>query len=173
MSQVFVFTQTGPGQGSWSQYRFPFAIHGFAQLGNKLYIRHQIDGVDRISEVVENVLYDRWMDGEETVTTYFDGDVQWPFLDYGNTGVTKMMEGFDLVASMPANVTFRYDQSDLAVETPDYTVSPGDTIPGTIVPMPFAAPSFGPRVRFAGSADQTQWKFTALDVVFHDFGAPR
>ena len=79
------------------------------------------------------------------------------------------MIGFDLVATGTVKVTFGYDQTDLTKVTDDFTLSAGDTLPGTIVPMPITAPSFQLRLEFA--ADQNvAWEWTGAILYVEDIG---
>lgn len=133
---VYVCTLNA-GKPKWSRYVFPWAIDAFAQLGNDLYTRHG----DTISRVDEGAVDD---DG-----TTFTGTVQWPWLDMGQAGATKMMEGFDIVASGDMSVSVGYDQLNANAFTAPYACGP-DTLTGSVIPLPLMAPTFSPKLTFAG-----------------------
>lgn len=151
-STTYVFT-IRPGKGGcWSRYIFPFVIDNFAQLGNDLYVRHG----DSVSIVDEDSVSDYTEDGALT----FEGLVQWPWLDFGQPGVTKMLRGFDVVGSGVPSVSVGYDQRNVAAYTTPYRI-PADTVPGGIIPMPVSAPSVSMKVEFEGG---TKWNLQAVMV---------
>ena len=153
---VFVYALNG-GKGKWSRYLFPFSVDAFAQLGNDLYIRHG----DTVS-VVDDTLATDDVDG---VPTNFPGVVWWPWLDLGNAGATKMMEGFDVVSSGQAPaVSVGFDQRNLAAFTEPYQLD-GDTLPGGIIPLPVAAPTFSLRLDFAGGEP---WSVQSVQLYVDD-----
>lgn len=155
MAEVFVYTMN-TGGGAWSRYSLPFAVDAFAQLGNDLYIRHG----DTVSRVVETVPTDETADGPQG----FPGRAQWNWLDMGQPGVTKMLEGFDVVSEGVPSVSVGYDQRDPSAFTDPYPVS-ADTLPGGIIPLPVSGPSFSLRVDF--EPGQT-WELTAATLYMHD-----
>lgn len=156
---VYVYTMRGTGkQGAWSRYLFPFSVDAFAQLGNDLYIRHG----DEISKVSEYAVGDDV--GGSTIL--FGGTVQWPWLDFGTPGVTKMMEGFDIVSQGVPSISIGYDQRNLAAFTDPYTVD-ADTLPGGVIPFPLSAPTFSLRVDFAPGQ---KWALTQASLSFYDLG---
>ncbi|HFK2007190.1 TPA: hypothetical protein ACGW8W_000060 [Stenotrophomonas maltophilia] len=157
-STVFVYTMRSGKQGAWSRYLFPFAVEAFAQLGNDLYIRHG----DEISAVSDFALGDDV--GGQTIP--FGGTVWWPWLDFGTPGVTKMMEGFDIVSQGTPSVSIGYDQRNTAAFTEPYTVDP-DTLPGGVIPFPLSAPTFSLRVDFAPGK---KWALTQASLSFFDMG---
>ena len=144
------------GRGKWSRYGFPFSVDAFAQLGDDLYIRSG----DRVLRVVEGLATDD-VDG---VATGFPGIVQWPWLDMGAPGATKMLEGFDLVASGSPSVSVGYDQRIAGAFTTPYAVDP-DTLPGGVIPLPVMGPSFALRVDFAPGSN---WSLQAANLYVDD-----
>ena len=154
MSTVWVFTMSG-GKGKWSYYAFPFAIEAFAQLGNTLYMRHG----NTVSRVVEGIATDE-VDG---VQVPFGGRAQWPWVDAGQTGATKMMKGFDLVATGLPAVSVGYDERNPNAFTAPYAIDP-DTLPGGLIPLPVMGPSFSLRIDFEPG---TRWslKSAALQLI--------
>ena len=42
----------------------------------------------------------------------FEGSIQWPWLEFGQPGVTKMLYGFDIVGEGAVSVSFGIDQSN-------------------------------------------------------------
>lgn len=154
-STAFVLSLNG-GRGKWSRYSFPFAIEAFAQLGNDLYIRYG-DRVVRVSE-------DAVTDDVDGVATNFSGLVQWPWLDFGQPGVTKRMIGFDLVAEGLPSVSIGYDQRDTAVFTAPYQV-PADNLYDGIIPFEISAPTLAVKLTFAGGQ---RWSVNEVNVYLND-----
>lgn len=154
-AKALVYTMNA-GRGKWSQYAFPFSVDAFAQLGDDLYIRSG----DRVLRVVEGLATDD-VDG---VATGFPGIVQWPWLDMGAPGATKMLEGFDLVASGSPSVSVGYDQRTTGAFTTPYAVDP-DTLPGGVIPLPVMGPSFALRVDFAPGSN---WGLQAANLYVDD-----
>lgn len=157
-SEVFVYSMTQVGAvGAWSRYVFPFLIEDWAIRADSLYLRSG----DRIHRVEDASVGDEVAPGD---IRQFPGVVQWPYLDFGQPGVTKMVVGFDVVGHGDVAVQFGYDQSNPAAFTDPYTV-PADTVPGSIIPMPLAAPSFSVRLTFDGSV---LWQFQAFNLYLQD-----
>lgn len=159
-STTFVYTMNRTGQvGAWSRYVFPFSVDAFAQLGDDLYIRHG----DEVSRVVEGALADE-VGGVEIP---FDGVVQWHWLDAGQPGVTKMLEGFDVVGSGSPSIQIGYDQRNVAALTDAYAIE-ADTMAGGMIPFPISAPSMSVKLTFAGG---TEWSVQSVNLYLHDFRA--
>lgn len=152
---VYVYTRNG-NKGKWSRYVFPFPVDAFAQLGNDCYIRHG----DIVSKLDETAVADE-VNG---AAVNFEGIVQWGWLDCGPPGATKMLESFDIVASGNPSVSIGYDQTDPTRFTTPYAVGP-DTVPGTPIPLPMAAPSFSPKVTFPGGQ---QWTLQSMTLYLTD-----
>lgn len=95
----------------------------------------------------------------------FDGTVWWPYLDFNTLGVEKMFVGLDLVATAPGGVavSIGYDQRVRASRTADYEMEP-DTLPGQMVPIPCAGPSFDLRLTFHGGEGKWEWNAAVLYV---------
>lgn len=158
-TQVFVYTMNQAGKpGAWSRYVFPFSVDYFAQLGNALYIRN--------GDVVSIVSEDAVTDDVEGLPIAFTGTVQSPWLDCGQPGVTKMLEGFDIVSSGLPSVSVGYDQRNVAAYTDPYAVDP-DTLPGGVIPLPVMGPSFSLKIDYAGGE---KWRLQSLLLSFHDMG---
>jgi hypothetical protein len=157
-TDVFVYSMTRIGQvGAWSRYVFPFAVEDWAVKGDDLYLRSG-DSVRR---------YDDALVGDELasgVIQPFQGMVQWPWLDFGQPAVTKMLYGFDIVGTGEVSVQFGYDQTNGGTFTDPYLV-PADTVPGPVIPMPLAAPSLAVRLTYDGSV---QWQFNAFNLYLQD-----
>jgi hypothetical protein len=151
---VFVFTLNG-GKGKWSRYTFPFAIEAFAQLGQDLYIRHG-DAVSKVSEDAES-------DEVDGVAVDIAGSVQWPYLDNGQPGADKTVEGLDIVATGSPKVAIGFDQTNLLSFTTPYEV-PADTLPGGYIPMPVTAPTLSVRLTF----DSAAWSINAVQLYLKD-----
>lgn len=154
-STAFIYTVNG-GKGKWSRYVFPFSVDAFAQLGDDLYIRHG----DTISVVDETLAVDQ-VDGAGIP---FDGLVQWGWLDCGQPGVTKELEGFDVVGSGTPSVSIGYDQRNVSAFTEPYAID-ADTVPGDIIPLPVVAPSLSVKLAFAGGS---AWSLQSVTLYLRD-----
>lgn len=99
--------------------------------------------------------------------TPIQGVIQWPHLDFGSLGLTKQMQGLDVVANAPegVNISIGYDQRDLNARTPDYLID-GDTLPGYMIGMPVAAPSFDLKLTFEPGQ---KWTWYASNLYIQDF----
>jgi len=155
---AFVYTMTRVGQvGAWSRYVFPFAVDDWAIRGDDLYLRSG----DYIHRMDDEVVGDEVTPGN---VVPFEGVIQWPWLDFGQPGVTKSLYGFDMVGIGDVAVEFGYDQSNGGAFTDAYTV-PADTVPGMVIPMPISAPSFSVRLRYSGTE---QWQWNAFSLYLQD-----
>ncbi len=96
----------------------------------------------------------------------FESIVHWPYLDFGNLGVEKQFVGFDLVATAPEGVSISvgYDQNNIDSRTDAFDMD-GDTLPGRLIPIPVAGPSFDLKLVFA--AEQL-WELDAAVVYVQD-----
>lgn len=150
---VFIYTMNrGVQGGAWGRYVFPFTIEHFTHLENTLYLRH----LDDISFVIEGALDD---DGVN-----FDGVIQWPWLDFGQPGVNKMLIGFDIVGKGTSSIELGYDQNGLGSFTTIYPI-PVDTYPGQIIPLPLNAPSISVKLTYDGGF---AWQWNALNLYLQD-----
>lgn len=156
-SQVFVYSINVPNApGKWSYYNFPLAITDFTQQDETLYIR----GGDDVLMVDDTVLYDyvgrpSGSGGQVDVV----GVVQTPWIDLGSPGVEKMLVGFDSVNLGTPSVQVGYDEYNLSAMTVGFTI-PADTIPGMIIPLPIASPSFSLKLTFPAGAP---WKMMSAN----------
>ena len=155
MTTVFVQSLNGRA-GRWSKYILPYVVEAFAQLGDDLYIRSG----DKILRVEKGLLTDH-VDGDEVP---FTGLVQWPWLDNGNPGATKMLEAVDLVASGAPSISIGYNQLNTAAFTAPYTINP-DTLTGGTIPIPVMGPSFSLRINFAAG---TAWSLKSAELYLDD-----
>lgn len=157
-TQIFVYSMTRMGQvGAWSRYELPFVVDDWAIAGDSLYLRsgdfiHFVDDTEVGDEVAPGQV-------EE-----FEGVIQWPWLEFGQPGVTKMLYGFDIIGEGAVSVSFGIDQSNGGLFTPGYTV-PSDTVPGMVIPMPLAAPSLSVKLTYDGSEP---WQWNALGLYLQD-----
>lgn len=90
----------------------------------------------------------------------FTGYLAWPYLDFGRLGVDKSLEGFDIVATGEFSISIGYNQRDTSQATAAYELD-GDTLPGTMVPMPLTAPSMQMRITF-NSSQPWEWFASTL-----------
>ncbi len=150
---VFIYTMNKGAQGgAWGRYVFPWIIEHFAQLENTLYMRHE----DDVSFVIEDALDD---DG-----VYFDGVIQWPWLDFGKPGTNKMLDSFDIVGLGTCSIEIGYDQTNLNSFTELYPI-PADSYPGQIIPLPLTAPTMSVRLTYDGGQ---AWQWNALQLYLID-----
>lgn len=146
---IFVFTMNrGIRQGAWSRYVFPFTVEHFAHLESTLYMRHE----NTVSFAVHDQVDD---DGSP-----FSATIQWPWLDFGQPGVNKMMIGFDLVGDGECSIEFGYHQGSPGTFTASYDV-PTDTFVGQMIPFPLNAPSLSVRLTYPGGQNW-QWNYLSL-----------
>jgi hypothetical protein len=158
-TEVFVYTMTQIGQvGAWSRYVFPFEVHTWAIQGDSLYLR----SADRIYRMVDGAVGDELEPG---VFTPFQGVIQWPWLDFGPAGVTKMLYGFEVVGRGKVGIQIGFDQTNGGALTPAYEVDP-DTLTGGPVPMAMAAPTFSVRLVYDGAQ---AWQWNAFGLYVQDF----
>ncbi len=160
--KVFVYTMNRLGKvGAWSRYEFPWEIDDYTIRGNTLYMRHG-DVISRVDPQYES---DQVLNGEIMDIEPFEWLIQWPWLDFGAMGVTKMLEGFDIIGYGVARIQFGYDQSNGELWTPEWELV-ADSVPGQLLPMPLSAPSMAVRLIYDGSDEQrTGWD--ALNLHFH------
>ena len=147
--QVFVYTMNRTGQvGAWSRYLFPWSIEATAVLGEKLYLRSG-DTIYRVSE-----------DATTDAGAPIESIVQWPWLDFGTPGATKMLQTVDVVGEGPGTVALQvgYDQRAVEAFTPAYTI-PIDTLTGMPIPIPVSAPTLSVRLTFTG-----KWSLQAVNL---------
>lgn len=104
-------------------------------------------------------------------STPFKSVVWWHHLDFNALGGEKQFVGLDLVAVAPrgVNVSVGFDQRDLTARTDEYPMM-DDTLPGHMVPIPVAGPSFDLRLIF--NSDQA-WEWDASVIYVQDMGAGR
>jgi hypothetical protein len=158
-NEAFVLTMNGgPKDQSWSRYTFPSDITDWAILGTELYLRSGTY-IWRVSEdaLTDDTQVTGPIGGNNTA---FHGEIWWPYLDFGALGVDKQLEGFDLVITGNVTVRFGYNQNNTSQVTTDYAIV-GDTLPGTMIPMPLTAPSF--QIRLIFDAGQT-WEWMATNM---------
>lgn len=146
---IFIYTMNrGIANGAWSRYVFPFTVEHFAHLESTLYMRHG------------NTVSLATFDAVDDDGTPFNAVIQWPWLDFGQPGVNKMMIGFDLTGDGDCAIEFGYNQSNFGTFTASYDVPP-DTVPGQMIPFPLNAPSLSVRLTYPGSQDW-QWNYLSL-----------
>lgn len=156
---VYVMTNNGSGANSWSQYVFPSSIDAWTVESGVLLLRSG----DLIWQVDEATLLDDKDigGGWGGTNVLFTGLVQWPFLDFGPVGLDKNMDGIDLVCTGTGKINILYDQTNFALQTPDYLFS-GDTLPGIgMLPFPMTAPSFSVALTFDGN-QAWEWEVTTV-----------
>lgn len=159
---TYVYSMTTLGQvGAWSFYEFPWLVEAHAMLGNDVYLRSG----DSVFIVDPERLEDQDETGADVEVV---GEIQSHYLDFGSPGVTKMMIGVDVVGNGMANIAVGFNQSDPSLFTTDALV-PGDSVPGSIIPIPLAAPSFAMRLRYKSSENPNGWEWLASNFYINDF----
>ena len=161
---VIALTVNGNNTMSWSHYTFPAIITDSTVMNGVLYLR--------AGDLVWQVDDDTLVDDYGGTNAGFRGYMAWNYIECGPMGVDKMMEGFDLTIgevddngeidnnNVTCNVSFGYNQSNREMATEPYAVT-GDTIPGTLIPMPITAPSFQLRLDFGTGQD---WGWAAANL---------
>lgn len=169
-TEVFVHTRTKGKAGSWSRYTFPFAITEFGLRANDLYFRQG----DTISVFDRAVAYDEVeVEGERVA---FTGFVQWNYLDCGQPGSTKQMQGFDFIGTGQPSFSIGWDERFPARFTTPYAIDP-DTLVGGIIPLDVWGPSLSMRVDFAADEEwapltpsDTPWSLSSVLLYVNDMG---
>lgn len=152
-AEAFVLTSSPQaGVSAWSRYTFSAPIDAWAVLDGNLYLRMGND----VFRVDEAAVTD---DGAAIPVT-----VQWPWLDFGAFGQTKMLLGVDYTGSRPVAIEVGYDQSNPSAFTAPFTLD-ADTVPGQMVPLPVTAPSFSFRLTHSAAEP---WEMQALTVYLND-----
>lgn len=167
---VVVLTINGASNMSWSRYRFPSVITDWTIQDGELLLRTG----DLVWQLSDQTLFDDDQ-GDGINRVPFQGYMSWEYLDGGVAGLDKMMEGFDLTIgqideqgvvdltnSVTCLVTVGYNQSNKEMATEPFKIT-GDTVPGTMVPLPLIAPSFQMRLDF-GTGQNWGWGQTNLYV---------
>lgn len=172
-SDVIVLSINGNSVMSWSRYSFPAEITDWTVMDGSLYLRAG-DLVWQLS--IDSLVDDADLgQGEGGTNTGFPGRMSWNYLDCGPIGVDKTLEGFDIVIgavddsglivqnnNIICNITFGYNQADRSQATDPYSIT-GDSMPGTIIPMPITAPTFQVRLDFGTGQS---WGWGALNLYF-------
>jgi hypothetical protein len=167
-TQVIVLTINGTSAMSWSRYTFPDAITDWTVGNGTLYLRagDLVWELDTTSTIfTDDTQISSSVGG---TNTGYHGYVAWNYVEGGQLGIDKIMEGFDLTIGqiddegqvvynndLVCNVSFGYNQSNPALSTTPFAIT-GDTIPGTMVPHPMIAPSFQLRLDF-GTGQNWGW----------------
>jgi hypothetical protein len=146
---VWVYTQGGIGKrGTWSRYEFPFVCSYATTLGNTMYMMGTNDSGTFIFKVDEDAVTDNGVAIPATI--------QWQWLDFGTTGVTKMLETVDIVGDVVApTVSIGYDQTNPAAVTAPYQLQV-DSMCGFPVPIPVSAPTFSIKLDYAAGGWELQ-----------------
>jgi hypothetical protein len=159
-TDVYVYSMPEVGKrGSWSRYVFPWVLEAYAQLDNDLYLRAGVN----VYKVDETAYRDETADG---VFAGFEGIVQWPYLDLGSPGTTKMLVSCDISGISPAALSVAYDPENPGTATTPYVIG-ADTTYGTRVPIALAAPALSFKLTWPTSRT-TAWQLNSFDVMVKD-----
>lgn len=174
---AFVLTMNGAGIKSWSQYTFPDVITDWTLNGGILYLRSA-------GNLVWQLDYETLVDDAGGTPVSFTSTVQWPYLDGGQIGPNKMLEGVDLVGFGLVTIQLGFLQTDVTTfsdnpgfatslnVTAPYGVNPIDTTPGQPLPFPINAPSFTLILKFdsnqpgIGAPNSPSWEWEAANLYF-------
>lgn len=154
-AHVMVYTMTRTGEvGAWSHHVFPVAsatIECFQVHLDNLYIKAGDDVLVYDPNVLQDFAGDNYNSASRA--TFFPGVCQWPYLDFSQLGITKKMDGIDIVSSTNSTLTVSvgFDQSNPAAFTDPFTLAPGDSVPGTMIALPLLAPSFSIMLQWSSS----------------------
>lgn len=176
-AQALVFTINGQGLRTWSRYVFPDTITDWTLSDGILYLRTagnlvwQLDASTLVDDAPE-------ITSASGSSIVFDGWIQWPYVDAQAVGIHKQLVGIDLVGTGKVNVQIAYNEGDptsfsdnaafsssTGVTAP-YLINMADTLYGTPIPIPCAAPSFSLVLNFPG--DQA-WSWQAANLYIADF----
>jgi hypothetical protein len=94
------------------------------------------------------------------VGTPFEGAIWWHYLELGPLGGQNMIHGFDLVGTGDVEVSFGYNQKNLAHATPAYLMD-SDSLTGQPIMAPVNAPSIQLRLRFLPNQ---AWQWNAATI---------
>jgi hypothetical protein len=156
--EAFVLTMNGgKGDMSWSRYVFPSAIDDWTIKDQELYLRS--------GDKVWLFDADTLRDDEGGANVQFVGEIWWQYLDFGQIGITKTMQGFDVVADGTFDVAIGYDQKNVATATTKYRLT-GDTLTGDVIPLQVTAPTLQLRLSFVGNE---AWEWQASVIYLDDF----
>jgi hypothetical protein len=177
--QAFVLTMNGlNGTKSWARYLLPDTITDWTLNAGILYLR-------TAGNLVWQLDAGTLVDDASTITsgtnTPFNGVMQWPYLDLGSLGRTKMLIGIDLVGEGNCSIQVAYNQADKTTfndnpafatstgVTAPYFVSAADTTPGAPLPIPINAPSYSVILTFTGSSSSPNaWSWEAANIYISD-----
>lgn len=167
--KAYVLSIIGGGKvKAWVRYEFPWVIDDWTIRGSDLYLRHG----DEVSVVTKERESDEVVDetlpaGKRAVP--FDWQLWWPWLDLGSLGDTKVLDGFDIVASGAVDIEFGWNPNDPTAWTPPWAIVP-DSLAGEVLGVPVSSPSLSIRLTFRGS-DINRTSFEALNLYSFNDGA--
>lgn len=154
---VWVYTQGGIGKrGTWSRYKFPFVIKYATTLGNAMYLMatvwEETEGWAEVGTFIFKLDENATTDNGVAIPAI----IQWQWLDFGTTGVTKMLETVDIVGDVVApTVSIGYDQTNPLAVTAPYQLQI-DSLCGFPVPIPVSAPTFSIKLEYAAGGWELQ-----------------
>lgn len=163
-NEAYVYSQSKLGRvGAWSRFVFPWTIVAATTLSGELYLRTNTDLLVRVDEALTT-------DYTAALAVGIQGTIEWPFLDLENPGVTKFLQTVDVVADGTFTVQVAYDQNNSANATPAYASGP-DTLPGTPIAIPVAAPSMSIKLVFPTTGTPAigqEWRLYAVQLTVED-----
>lgn len=159
-TDVYVYSMPELGKrGSWSRYEFPWVLECATQLDGELYLRAN----DNLYFVDELATRDETSSG---AFVGYQGLIQWPYLDLGSPGTTKMLISCDVAGIGIPFLSVAYDQNNLGSITTPYQIS-DDTTYGSRVPIAVSSPSFS--VKLTWPADRAgPWQLNSFDLFVDD-----
>lgn len=169
---ALVLSINGNNVMSWSRYSFPGVITDWTVMDGVLYLRagDLVWSMDTTDQIFLDDVQEYSAQGG--TSTAYPGYMAWNYVACGQEGIDKDFEGIDLTIgeiddegevennNCVCNVSIGYNQSNKEHATEPYAVT-GDTVPGTMIPIPLCAPSFQLRLDF-GTGQNWGWAFANL-----------
>jgi hypothetical protein len=169
---ALVLSINGNNVMSWSRYSFPGVITDWTVMDGALYLRagDLVWSMDTTDQIFLDDVQEYSAQGG--TSTAYPGYMAWNYIACGQEGIDKDFEGIDLTIgeiddegevennNCVCNVSIGYNQSNKEHATEPYAVT-GDTVPGTMIPIPLCAPSFQLRLDF-GTGQNWGWAFANL-----------
>ncbi len=151
---VYSFSRTSK-LAAWSEYTFPFDVDDAASLNGELYLRS--------GDLVYRVDDDYYTDDGEMIKV----KAGFPFLNFKQPGVLKMLTGIDALLEGSWTVAHKFDPRNSALETDETPIS-GNTTPSDMTAVELVAVQVAPVFRH--EADEAA-SLNAFTYYFQGLGA--
>lgn len=150
---VYTFSKTGK-ISAWSRYEFPVEIDAAVVQSGVLYVRS--------GDEVYTVSADQWADGGTAPSV----EIELPYLDLKAPGHLKQVYAVDVVANGSANISFKYDPNNEALQTTPLTTT-GDGRSGTLLPVELCCASIATVVSHEANEE---FELQSITIYFNDLG---